>query len=247
MVQASNSDLIPLIRKLESIAPLSESERQAILGLPATVRVLEARQDILRDKDRPSLCCLILSGWVCRFKLLHEGKRQILSFHVAGDIPDLSSLHLPVMDHGLATVTAARLACIPHENIRDLVIRFPGIGTALWRDTLVDAAIFREWMTGIGRRTALGRIAHLFCEMYLKLQAVGLAEGYRCELPITQIDIGDALGLSNVHVNRSLQALRGRGLISLQGRTLVIEDWPGSCAAAEFDATYLHLERPSPA
>ena len=121
-------------------------------------------------------------------------------------------------------------------------MRFPGLGGALWRDTLVDAAIFREWMIGIGRKTAFGRIAHLFCEMYLKLEAVGLAGDHRCELPITQIEIGDALGLSNVHVNRVLQELRAKGLITLRGRSLVITDWAALSEAGEFDPTYLHLE-----
>jgi CRP-like cAMP-binding protein len=133
---------------------------------------------------------------------------------------------------------------IPHEDLRDLTQRHPGLAAILWRDTLIDAAIFREWMTGIGRRTAHGRIAHLLCEFYLKLHAVGLAESFRCDLPITQVDIGDALGLSNVHVNRVLQDLRGRGLIALRGRNLAIEDWAALTKIAEFDPTYLHLLKP---
>jgi CRP-like cAMP-binding protein len=167
LVSASSSDLIPLIRKLESIAQLSDEERQAVEGLPTVIRLLQPRQDIVRDKDRPGHCCLVLSGWTYRYKLLSEGKRQILSFHIPGDLPDLQSLHLRVMDHSLATLTACRLAFIPHESLRELTTRFPGLGATLWRDTLIDAAIFREWMTGIGRRTAFGRIAHVFCEMYL--------------------------------------------------------------------------------
>jgi CRP-like cAMP-binding protein len=172
-----------LIRKLESIAILSNEERQAIESLPVKIHTLNARQDIVRDGDKPSQCCLILDGWVCRYKLLSEGKRQILSFHIAGAIPDLLSLHLPTMDHSLATVTKATLAFIPHESLRGLVACHPGIASLLWRDTLIDAAIFREWMTGMGRRSAFERIAHLFCEMYLKLEAVGLAGDYRCPLP----------------------------------------------------------------
>jgi CRP-like cAMP-binding protein len=242
LVSASSSDLIPLIRKLESIAQLSDEERQAVEGLPTVIRLLQPRQDIVRDKDRPGHCCLVLSGWTYRYKLLSEGKRQILSFHIPGDLPDLQSLHLRVMDHSLATLTACRLAFIPHESLRELTTRFPGLGATLWRDTLIDAAIFREWMTGIGRRTAFGRIAHVFCEMYLKLQAVGLAADHRCELPFTQVDIGDALGLSNVHVNRVLQEMRGKGLITLQGSKLVIVDWTALSEAGEFDPTYLHLE-----
>jgi CRP-like cAMP-binding protein len=241
LVSASSSDLIPLVRKLESITQLTSEERQALESLPAAIRLMQPRQDIVRDKDRPGHCCLILSGWAYRYKLLSEGKRQILSLHIPGDLPDLQSLHLHVMDHNLATLTACRLALIPHEAFHDLTNRFPGLGAAMWRDTLVDAAIFREWMTGIGRRTAFGRIAHLFCEMYLKLHAVGLATSHRCELPFTQVDIGDALGLSNVHVNRVLQEMRGKGLITLQGSRLVIVDWGALSEAGEFDPTYLHL------
>src|SRR6476661_7026766 len=142
-----------LIRKLESIATLSDEERQAIESLPVRIQTLNARQDIVRDGDKPSQCCLILDGWACRYKLLSEGKRQILSFHIAGDIPDLLSLHIPAMDHSLATVTKATVAFIPHEDLRDLITRFPGIASIFWRDTLVDAAIFRQWMVSMGRRS----------------------------------------------------------------------------------------------
>ncbi|WP_238296036.1 Crp/Fnr family transcriptional regulator [Methylobacterium soli] len=232
-----------LIRKLESIATLSDEERQAILSLPAKTRVLQPGQDIARDGDTPSQCCLLLDGWAYRYKILGEGRKQIFSFHIPGDIPDLQSLHIHTMDHSLGTLTQAMVALIPHEAMRELTTRYPGIAAAFWRDTLVDAAIFREWMVGMGRKSAFGRIAHLFCEMYLKLEAVGLAGEHRCRLPITQIDLGDALGLSNVHVNRVLQEMRGKGLITLRSNTLVIEAWDDLIRAGEFDPTYLHLQK----
>ncbi|GJE43582.1 Crp/Fnr family transcriptional regulator [Methylobacterium soli] len=232
-----------LVRKLESIATFSDEERQAILSLPSQTRVLKPGQDIVRDGDTPSQCCLILDGWAYRYKVLGEGRRQIFSFHIAGDIPDLQSLHLHTMDHTLATVTEATVAFIPHQSMRELTMRYPSVGAVLWRDTLVDAAIFREWMIGIGRKSAFGRIAHLFCEMYLKLESVGLASDHRCPLPMTQVDIGDALGLSNVHVNRVLQELRGKGLITLRSNTLVIHAWDEMIQASEFDPTYLHFEQ----
>jgi CRP-like cAMP-binding protein len=235
-------DLAWLIRKLGTVDHVSSEERQAIENLAFTRKRFNGGHDIVRERERPSHCCLIVEGWACRYKLLSEGKRQIMSFHVPGDIPDLQSLHLTTMDHNLATVTPCTVAFISHEGVHDLTRRFPRIADALWRDTLVDAAIFREWMTGIGRRSAYGRIAHLFCEIYVKLNALGLAENYRCEWPITQIDIADALGLSNVHVNRVLQDLRGAKLISLRDRTLVIENWDALTEAAEFDMLYLHLK-----
>ena len=247
---SSTSDITAmdvLIRKLESIAILSAAEREAIQSLPMKARTLPPRQDIVRDGDKPSQCCLVVSGWTCRYKLAGEGKRQIFSFHIAGDTPDLQSLHIHTMDHSLCTITQATIGFIPHESLRDLTARFPGVAAILWRDTLIEAGIFREWMVGMGRRSAFERIAHLFCELYLKLQAVGLAEGYRCPLPLTQVDLSDALGLSSVHVNRVLQEMRARSLITLRGQTLVLEAWDELVRVSEFDPAYLHLEKRSAA
>lgn len=232
-----------LILKLESISTLSDEERQAIESLPVRIQTLNARQDIARDGDKPSQCCLILDGWACRYKLLSEGKRQILSFHIAGDIPDLLSLHIHTMDHSLATVTKATVAFIPHDDLRALIARFPNIASIFWRDTLIDAGIFREWIVSMGRRSAFEHVAHLFCELYLKLQAVGLAGNYRCPLPITQIDLADALGLTSVHINRVLKDMRGRALITLRSNTLVIEAWDELLRVSEFDPMYLHLDK----
>src|SRR3954467_6303602 len=170
-----NAKLAPLILRLESIASLSEEERQAIVALPMTVRDLKADQDIVRDQDRPSQCCLILEGWGFRYKILEGGKRQIFSFHIAGDIPDLQSLHLQVMDHSLATLVPSKVAFIPHETVRAFIRAHPRIGDAFWRDTLIEAAVFREWRAGIGRREASARIAHLFCELFVRLKAVDRA------------------------------------------------------------------------
>ena len=235
-------DLHPLVRKLESITDLTPEERQALLDLPMKVHAIEADQDIVREGDRPSRCCLILQGFACRYKITALGKRQIMAFHIPGDIPDLQSLHLATLDHSLGTITPCEVGFIHHEDLRDLIRRCPRIGDLLWRDTLIDAAIFREWMVGLGRREAYGRIAHLLCEMMVKLRAVGLADGVTCDLPITQTELGDALGLSTVHVNRVLQELRGDGLISLRSGTLTVLDWDGLTNAGEFDPTYLHLD-----
>ncbi|HEX8418174.1 MAG TPA: Crp/Fnr family transcriptional regulator [Methylobacterium sp.] len=244
MSSAANYDLSALVTKLASIATLSEAERQAILKLPATTRAFDAHQDIVRDKDCPSECCLILEGWAYRYKLLDEGGRQILSLHVPGDVPDLQSLHLRVMDHSLATLSPCRLAFIPHEGLRVLTRDHPGVAALLWRDTLVDAAIFREWIINLGQRSSPARIAHLFCEMYVKLHAVGLAQDHAYDFPLKQGDLADALGITNVHVNRVLKDVRRRGLITLQARRLVIHDWPALAAMAGFDPSYLHLEKP---
>jgi CRP-like cAMP-binding protein len=245
MASNIHRSLSPLITKLESIATLSDAERHAVQNLPVRVQALQARQDIVRDGDMASQCCLILEGWACRYKILGEGKRQIFSFHIAGDIPDLQSLHIPLMDHSLATMTQATVAFIPHAAMHSLTLRFPSIAAVLWRDTLVDAAIFREWMACMGRRSAYDHLAHLFCELYLKQEAVGLAGEHRCPLPITQGDLADASGISNVHVNRVLKEMRSNGLITLHGNTLVIQAWDKLIRAAEFDETYLHLRKRS--
>jgi CRP-like cAMP-binding protein len=232
-----------LARKLASISPLSADERQCLATLPLSSKSIAADQDIVKECARPSECCLVVEGFLCRYKLTENGKRQILSFHLRGDIPDLQSLHLTVMDHNVMTLTPSKLAFIPHESLRALMHRCPRVADVMWRDTLIDAAVFREWMIGLGRRSAEMRIAHVLCEILVRMRAVGLADGHACELPITQAELADALGLSTVHVNRSLQALRSQGLITLRDRQLTVENWKGLKRAGEFDPNYLHLDR----
>ena len=231
-----------LLRKIESIVTLAEDEKAALLRLPMHVQDLRANQDIVREGDRPSRCCLMVEGFACRYQVTPEGKRQIFSFHIPGEIPDLQSLHIGTMDHTLGTVTRCKVGFIRHEAVQDLCTRYPRLAGALWRETLIDAAIFREWMIGLGRREADARIAHFLCEMLVRLRAVGLAEGNRCPLPLTQTEIGDALGLSTVHVNRTLQKLRGDNLITLTKTHLTVTDWAGLKTLGEFDPTYLHQE-----
>src|SRR3954449_4784149 len=206
----------PLIHKLESILVLSEGEKDVLRHLRGTIKTVGSRQDLVREGDHPAECCLILEGLAYRYKLTETGKRQIFSFHIPGDIPDLQSLHIDVMDHSLSTLSACKAMFIPHETVRDLVRRCPRIGDAFWRETLIDAAVFREWIMNLGRREAYGRMAHVLCEFYVRLKAVGLTNGPAYELPFTQAELADATGLSAVHVNRTLQELRGEGLITLR-------------------------------
>jgi len=214
-----------LIRKLETITHLSDHEKQAILGLPVRVADLRADADIVREGDRPSECCLLVEGFVCRYKTLSDGNRQIMAFYVPGDIPDLLSLHIDVMDHSLATIAPSQVAFIPHASLGKLIDQNPRIAAAFWRDTLVDAALFREWIVNLGSRDAYSRIAHLVCEVFLKLRAVGLTKANSFEFPLTQSEIGDATGLSTVHVNRSMMELRrdGRSLWrGVDARSLIL-------------------------
>jgi CRP-like cAMP-binding protein len=236
-----------MIRKLDSIFRLSAEEKQALHALPVQVQVLKADQDIVRVGDSPSQCCLLIEGYTCVYKLTAEGKRQIVAFHVPGDLPDLQSLHLKVLDNSLATVTPCTVGFIQHEDLRRVCERYPRITAALWRETLVDASIFREWVLNVGRRDAFSRMAHVLCEFQVRLKAVGLAEDNTFDLPFTQIELADAIGASSVHVNRVLQELRAKGLIRTVGTQVNIPDWEKLKGAAGFDPLYLHLEQDSAA
>jgi CRP-like cAMP-binding protein len=231
-----------LIRKLESIFTLTDDERQTLETLPMQIVAIKENQDIVRVGDRPSRSCLILSGLTCTYKLTGDGKRQIQAFNIPGDIPDLQSLHLEVLDNSLGTITPCSVGFITHEALNTLFERHYRIARAFWRETLIDGAIFREWMTSIGQREAYPRIAHLMCEMMVRLRAVGLADGYSCKWPITQTEIGNALGITPVHVNRVLQEMRADGLIELKGERLTTPDWDKLKEAGDFEPTYLHLE-----
>ena len=243
----SSHDAHPIIVKLESILTLTDEERAAILRLPMHVMTLRPDQDIVREGDRPTRCCALLEGFTCTYKVTGVGKRQIMAFHIAGDIPDLQSLHLTTLDNSVQTLTPCRVGFIQHGDLRALCHSQPRIADAFWRETLVDGAIFREWMLNVGRREAYGRLAHLLCELVTRMRAVELVQGDTCELPMTQSEVGDALGLSTVHVNRTLQELRGAGLITLKGGSLTVDDWEGLKHAGEFDPAYLHVERPKAA
>lgn len=229
-----------LARKLDSCAELTDSDRAAILGLSHTVRALPARHDIVRFGERPGQCCLVLQGWVSRYAALSEGERQILSFYIAGDMPDLQSLHLHRMDHHLATLTACTIAFVTHDELHRVFRHHPNLIGIFWRDTLIDGAHYRERITSLGRRQALGRVAHLFCELYLRQRAMGLTSGLSCPLAPKQAELADALGLTSVHLNRVLRTLRTRGLVTLGRGVLTIEDWDALAALAEFEPTFLH-------
>jgi len=237
--RTDRNEYLQLINKLQSIARLSYEDQQAVLDLPMVVRPVPVGTDLVHEGDRPNHCCLLIEGMACRYKLLGSGRRQIMSFHTPGDIVDLQSLHVPVLDHDIGVLMPSRIGTIAHRDVHALIRRSDTLMQAFWRDTLVDAAIFRQWIVGLGRRSAYGRIAHLFCEVATKLAMVGLAADRRLDWPITQTELGDALGLTNVHVNRVLQKMRADQLICLRQGSLEILDWEGLQEAAEFDPDYL--------
>ena len=198
------------VRKLERLGPLTDEERRTLEDLPLSVRRVDTDRDLVRDGQRPSHCLLLLEGFSCRYKVLADGGRQITSFHIPGDIVDLTGLLLGRMDHGIGTLTPVRVAPIPQAAILDWMGRHPGLARLLWRDTMVDAAVFREWVVDVGRRSARQRVAHPLCELVTRLRAAGLARDRGCGLPITQAELADATGLSAVPVNRTLQELASR-------------------------------------
>ena len=234
----------PLVHKLEQFTRLSGEDKQVLERIASErVRVFGPREDLAHEGDRPSQINLILSGWACRYKQLQDGRRSIMAFLVPGDLYDQNIFILRQMDHSVATLAPVRVAEIPRAVFEDLTISRPRITQALWWATLVDASIQREWTVNLGQRNAFERMAHLLCEMFLRLRGVGLAEEGRCDIPVTQSDLADATGLSTVHVNRTLQDLRGAGLIVFKGKTLMIPDLEGLMRAALFNPNYLHLDQ----
>ncbi len=231
-----------LTTKLTVSNSLDGNDIRALQSLPIRTRHLEALQVIVADGDRPTECCLLTEGFAFRSKTTFDGHRQVVSLHIPGEIPDLQSLHLKVMDHDLITLTPCTTGFIPHDALRQLNRERPSVAAALWRETLIDAAIFREWIVNVGRRSATARMAHLFIELYQRLQAVGLAKDGGFELPITQSLLGDCLGLSSVHVNRVLQDLRGAGLLTVNRANFQLLQQEKLEDVAGFDGTYLHLD-----
>ena len=232
-----------MIRKIESKFSLTAEEKRALQELPVQTQDVKSNQDIVKMGDQPTHCCLLLEGFSCVYKLTLEGKRQIMALHIPGDMPDLQSLHLKVIDINIASISPCKLGFILHQDLHLLFERHPRLTAAFWHETLVDASIFREWLLNVGQREGYSRIAHIICELMLRLKAVGLVdENSTFDMPITQAELADATGMTPVHVNRVLQALRNDGLISTNKRRITIPNWQKLQEAGEFDSLYLHLE-----
>lgn len=234
----------PLVRRLRNFAPLSPEEETRLCTLgEGHLSTRQARRDLIREGERPRVVYLILSGWASRHKTLEDGRRQLLQFMLPGDLCDVHNAVLGEMDHSIGAVTDLRYAEIPHGLIEEAERDFPAIRRAFWWHSLTDIATQREWTTNIGQRSAFERLAHLFCELFLRLRAVGLTDGMSCDMPVTQVDLGGATGLTSVHVNRTLQDLRQSGLIVLERRRLTIPDLAALQRSALFSPDYLHLGR----
>ena len=233
----------PLIQRLEHAVALTAADRATLNAIVRQARTVDANVDVMTEGERPKTVHLMMSGLAYRYKDLIDGRRQILAILVPGDICHLHVAILGEIDHSIATASPCTFVDIPSDAIRDLAAQNPRIAHGLWWSTLVDEAILREWLVNMGQRSADQRIAHVFCELLVRLQAVGRATENSYEFPLSQRRFGDLLGLTDVHVNRTLQSLRERQLIKLKGSVLTIPDVPRLKAFAGFNARYLHLTR----
>jgi CRP-like cAMP-binding protein len=240
--------LRPLLKKLGYGVALDAAEQRAVLDLPHKAKTLPRHNYIVRERERTRHCCVLLSGFAIRHKIVAGGARQIVAIHMAGDVVDLQNALLGVADHSVQTITPSDVAFIPREAIASIALAYANVGMAMWLDTLVDGSIFREWIANVGRRDAHARIAHLLCEFSLRLKVAGLGEATEYELPMTQEQIADCTGLTSVHVNRTLKSLEAERLIERRtSRTIIIGDWRKLAEAGDFDSTYLHLRETDPA
>jgi CRP-like cAMP-binding protein len=231
-----------MLHKLRLWGSLSEDDQSALRSLPYSLKTIEPSHFIVRDGDRATHSCLLRSGFAFRHKIVASGARQIISIHMSGDIVDLQNSLLGVADHSVQALTTAEVALIPREAVKQLAFERPAIGEAMWQDTLVDAAIFREWIVNVGRRDARTRLAHLLCEFALRLEAAGLGSHNAWELPMTQEQLADCTGLTPVHVNRMLKSLEAENLIGRTKRSVTVADWTRLARAGDFESRYLHLD-----
>jgi CRP-like cAMP-binding protein len=234
-----------LIAKLCRHSHLDEQDIAAVRGLPLQSRKLRPHEDFIRQGNKPKNSALVSNGMVARYHLLQGGKRQYLSFHMTGDMPDAQTLFIERMDHAVCAIGDATIALIPHEKICSVFERRPQVGFAIWRETLIDAAIFREAITNNSSRPAMTRMAHLFCELYYRARAAGLAKPGSCTLPFHQGQIGEALAMSIVTVNRTIQVLRRTGAMEFRNGILTVFDRGKLVEAGEFNPSYLNLKKPA--
>jgi CRP-like cAMP-binding protein len=236
------SDLVfaPLVERWSKYSALSKADRDAVLALPHRRKEVGRDQHLVREGQEPQGCCLLLAGFAFRHKVTREGARQIISIHLPGEMVDLQNALLGVADHNVQTLTRATVALIPQGALQELMDRHPAVGRAMWVETLIDSSIFREWVVNVGRRDAQTRVAHLLCELLMRMEAAGLTREHGYDLPLTQAQLADATGLTPVHVNRVLKALREKGLISLEARSLRVLDLDALRAAGDFSELYLH-------
>ena len=219
---------------------MSAEDRRAIEGLPWTRRQFDRDAYLVREGEPTTICCVLLSGFAFRQKLVSDGSRQIISFHIPGEFLDFQNCMLEVADHNVQSLGRSTVAIVPKTPLLKLIAERPNVRRAVWIDSLIDASVFREWVVNVGRRDARERIAHLLCELASRMRAAGLDTGEMFDFPLTQEQLADATGLTAVHTNRTLQLLRRDGLISLSSNKLSILDWNSLAEIGDFNVRYLH-------
>ncbi|WP_380872424.1 Crp/Fnr family transcriptional regulator [Sphingomonas sp. DBB INV C78] len=228
------------IQKLRGFAALDAAEIEALLAATSTPRTLAARQDLIREGDRPGPVFVVLEGWACRYKILPSGTRQVLAFLMPGDACDLHTGLIAEMDHSIQAIVPAQVATISRGDMDALMARHRGIANAMYVSQLIDEGTMRAWITSMGRRTSIERVAHLMCELYLRARNIGLTQASQLELPLSQALLADSLGMTPVHLNRVLKTLRSAGAMTLKRGSLLITDPAKLVHIAGFDENYLH-------
>ena len=238
----SNSTLEALTRRLRTTSAIDDEDVEAIGLLPIDLKTFGPGEHVVRDGERSTACCLLAEGFCVRSKTTWEGRRQILSIHIPGEIPDLQSLYLHVMDHDLVTLTDSHVGFIPHTALQLMVRRRPNVAAVLWRDTLINAAMFREWIVNVGQRPAASRLAHIVVELRARLRVIGREHRKRLDMPLTQEQIGEARGITPIHANRIIKQLREDGVLEFHRGQVTILDEGKLEDLAHFDDRYLHLK-----
>lgn len=236
----------PLVRKLDAFVALSDEERQALNALCTRTVVRKAGEDLIQEGARPANVHLLLEGWAFRYKLLPDGGRQIMAYLIPGDLCDIHIFILKEMDHSIGLLSDATIGLISEQAMVELLDAHPRLSRALFWSTLVDEATLREWLANTLRREPFERVAHLLSEMWLRMKTVGLAQGNVFDLPLTQAELGDTMGLNSVTINRVLQRLRAEELITLKAERLTILDAERLMAISDFNPNYLHLNARQP-
>lgn len=219
---------------------LSTAELAAVEDSVAEVRTLPARTTVLKAGDRPDFSLYLIEGFMCRYMDGKDGQRQLVAVQVPGDFVDLHAYPLLYLDHDNATINQCTVGIVPHSRLHDIQISMPNLTRMLWFSTLLDAAMHREWIFRLGRLSAFGRVAHIFAETEHRLAAIGRVVDGRFALPLTQVDLAEACGITPVHLNRMLSQLRRDGLLTFRDGLAQVLDRQRLWKQAEFDPAYLY-------
>lgn len=230
------------LNHLSRLGDLTPEDCRAVLDLDGEVRTLRRHEDIIKTGDTPTFSFVVINGFLQRYSSRRDGSRQIHSFYIATDAPSLESLHAGRVDNNLCAVVNSQVGVIGHADLDEVMRARPNVGRLIWRSILAQSSIYREWLTRNSRMPADASMAHLFCEMYARCKMAGVGDGDSCHVPLTQDMLAEALGLTAVHVNRTLQQLRETGMVDHKSGILFVNDFNRLASYADFDPAYLHLK-----